>query len=289
MMRCEECFAAGQPADRIVEDRATGDSICTNCSLVLEAFHMDQGSEWLARPLPPSPDRGLRRVFDKLESVAGGEMHLPSTVLSLAKEMYQVIRTRVGYQDAMKAVCVYNACKVTCQEGVPRRKAEVCQAFGIGEPQFTRSARVFKDNMGDQPYSEDLYRPTRAVDLVARLCNFLGMRLRRADHQAVVRGVRAMEAHVKRTALLEGTTPKVVVTGLLYYALCVLGLAEEGAPNASRRKSKATQATQATKTCITRADVVLHTGVSVGTLTRVVATLYENRENLDGLVRRTQA
>ncbi|KAF9592783.1 hypothetical protein IFM89_017353 [Coptis chinensis] len=137
-------------------DHSAGDTVCSECGLVLEAHSIDETSEWRTfanesgdndpnRNRGSNPDRSLIMAFKSI-AVMSDRLNLVATIKSRvyimdiddilwytgflwdrANEIYKKVEDQKSIrgrnQDAILAACLYIACR---QEDKPRTVKEIC-------------------------------------------------------------------------------------------------------------------------------------------------------------------
>ncbi|GJM89640.1 hypothetical protein PR202_ga05848 [Eleusine coracana subsp. coracana] len=153
---CPDC----RRATEVILDHSTGDTICTECALVLEAHYIDEGSEWRnfaddgggedrdpsrakdgGAALPrmrivvgePDPESTLVEAFHGIADMAE-RLGLVATIRDRAKEVYKRMDEarqcpRGKKRDVFYAACLYVACR---NEGKPRTYKELATATCAG-------------------------------------------------------------------------------------------------------------------------------------------------------------
>ncbi|KAI3802212.1 hypothetical protein L1987_30342 [Smallanthus sonchifolius] len=120
---CSDC----RKSTEVVFDHSAGDTVCSECGLVLESHSIDETSEW--------------RTF-------ANELGLVATIKDRANEIFKKVEdqksSRGRNQDAILAACLYIACR---QEDKPRTLKEICSvANGATKKEIGRAKNILSNN-----------------------------------------------------------------------------------------------------------------------------------------------
>ncbi|CAA6661756.1 unnamed protein product [Spirodela intermedia] len=185
---CQECKAFTQT----VLDRSTGDTVCTECALVVDHHYVDLTSEW--RVFADDTDGEDKvRVGGASNPLLGDEGGLAPTLISKtngkptlfstlgllfriqhrAQEIYKNLKDRksiVGKpQTAVLAACLFVACRL---EHAPRTVNEIFSvANGATKKKIGQAINIIEAEMG----STLEMGTARAGDFMRRFCSHLGM------------------------------------------------------------------------------------------------------------------
>ncbi|EEE64578.1 hypothetical protein OsJ_19430 [Oryza sativa Japonica Group] len=215
---CPDC----RRATAVVLDHTTGDTICTECALVLDARYIDETSEWRTFANDgASDDRDPNRVGDRadpfLPDHVGGttiayssappkgiadmadRLGLVATIRDRAKEVFKKLGEaptkglpRGRNRDAVYAACLFIACR---NEGMPRTYKELASVTAEGaaaKKEIGRLTTLIKKHLGDQGEGRAMdIGVVRSTDYLRRFCSRLG--LGHQDVRAAGDAVRRLE------------------------------------------------------------------------------------------------
>jgi len=165
-------------------------------------------------------DRSLLKVYQDIQRVGDDTMHLPSTVLDSAKELYKDIKeakvTRGENHKALVACCVYYACKLNrCK----REKYEVSDAFAVDRSTFTQACKTFQDLVRDKPYYATFFETKESSDrgIIFRTLSALPI----SDDRTVWKFVSRVETAYERVrthgdGVLDSKTPHSIICALAF-------------------------------------------------------------------------
>uniref|UniRef100_I1N8Y6 TFIIB-type domain-containing protein n=1 Tax=Glycine max TaxID=3847 RepID=I1N8Y6_SOYBN len=187
---CSDC----KRQTEVVFDHSAGDTVCSECGLVLESHSIDETSEWRTfanesgdnDPVrvggPTNPlltDGGLSTVIAK---PSGGSseflsLGLVATIKDRANEIYKRVEdqksSRGRNQDALLAACLYIACR---QEDKPRTVKEICSvANGATKKEIGRAKEYIVKQLGLEQGQSVEMGTIHAGDFMRRFCSNLGM------------------------------------------------------------------------------------------------------------------
>ncbi|KAK6127386.1 hypothetical protein DH2020_038868 [Rehmannia glutinosa] len=193
---CSDC----KRNTEVVFDHAAGDTVCSECGLVLEARSIDETSEWrtfaddsgdhdpnrVGGPVNPLlGDAALSTVISRGANGSSADPSLARlqnrggdrTGLLIASEIYKRLEdqkcTRGRNLEALVAACIYIACR---QEGKPRTVKEICSIVAGATKKEIGRAKEFivkqlKVEMGESMEMGTIH----AGDYLRRFCSNLGM------------------------------------------------------------------------------------------------------------------
>jgi transcription initiation factor TFIIIB Brf1 subunit/transcription initiation factor TFIIB len=244
----------GQPD--LVTDTASGDVICRNCGVVVEAhifdehmeFYSDHAGpragppdrdEWLVSPSPilldklprrtramgnADPHTSVRELFKIVESLSRGySAEVQDLAKLLCRDLAQARPIRSDCRPLYAVGALYLAAKMH-GHGVGRSKKEVAEEFrhvGVTERGLTSAAKLFKDTLRHAHYATRLLGGLDADDLINRCVD-------RLDIDETQRKAVKRQAHAVARAIpprkVEGKTPCSVCCGVVSLALQHLGI-----------------------------------------------------------------
>lgn len=237
----------------LVTDVASGDVVCRQCGVVVEAHIFDERLEsygeeagprvsagrdaWLLPAQPvvlEAPRRRLRSNDDphastrELFTMADwmGRTYsrdVRDTAKLLCRDLVAVRPLRGDARHVHIAAALYLATRMHGR-GVGRSKREVAAQFGdagITERGLTAAVRTFKDVLHAAPYSSQLCADLDASDLINRAVDRL--QLDAARRNAVKKAAHALAALVPAREV-EGKTPNSVCSGVVACALQQVGV-----------------------------------------------------------------
>ncbi|KHN07351.1 Transcription initiation factor IIB-2 [Glycine soja] len=204
---CSDC----KRQTEVVFDHSAGDTVCSECGLVLESHSIDETSEWrtfanesgdndpvrvggptnpllvIAKPNGGSgeflsssvgrcPDRGLIVAFKTIATMSD-RLGLVATIKDRANEIYKRVEdqksSRGRNQDALLAACLYIACR---QEDKPRTVKEICSvANGATKKEIGRAKEYIVKQLGLEQGQSVEIGTIHAGDFMRRFCSNLGM------------------------------------------------------------------------------------------------------------------
>ncbi|KAH1194653.1 Transcription initiation factor IIB-2 [Glycine max] len=203
---CSDC----KRQTEVVFDHSAGDTVCSECGLVLESHSIDETSEWRTfanesgdnDPVrvggPTNPlltDGGLSTVIAK---PSGGSSEFlssslgrwqsrgsnPDRGLIVAFKTIATMSDRIGLMryinelkirslDALLAACLYIACR---QEDKPRTVKEICSvANGATKKEIGRAKEYIVKQLGLEQGQSVEMGTIHAGDFMRRFCSNLGM------------------------------------------------------------------------------------------------------------------
>ncbi|KAK4378011.1 hypothetical protein RND71_004307 [Anisodus tanguticus] len=201
---CSDC----KRNTEVVFDHAAGDTVCSECGLVLESRSIDETSEWrtfadesggddpnrVGGPVNPLlADAGLSTVISKGPNGSNGDGSLarlqnrggdPDRAIDRASEIYKRLEdqkcTRGRNLDALVAACIYIACR---QDSKPRTVKEICSiANGASKKEIGRAkefiVKQLKVEMGESMEMGTIHAGDYLVselNIERRFCSNLGM------------------------------------------------------------------------------------------------------------------
>ncbi|XBJ26432.1 hypothetical protein VPH35_003851 [Triticum aestivum] len=204
---CPEC----RRATEVVLDHGTGDTICTECALVLDAHYIDEGSEWrnfaddgggddrdpsrvgtsgdpfLNTSSPPMsvPDAGVaseNTLVDGFRGIAdmADRLGLVATIRDLAKETFKKLDEAKGCprgrkRDSVYAACLYIACR---NLGMPRTYKELASVTAGGvaaKKDVGKMTTHIKKLLGEEDGQVMDIGVVSATDYLRRFCSRLGL------------------------------------------------------------------------------------------------------------------
>lgn len=241
MATCGNCDSAD-----LVHCAADGDIVCRECGAVVEGHTIDESGErvydesdsrvgapgdatataglHIRGALPrrfhrldvPYSERCMQQVFSDISRVCSTQLRLTPNIVDSAKELYKDIKdkriSRGSVHKALVAASVYFACKLQKQEGVSRRKLEICNAFAVEERSFSNACKLVKDLLSDKAYHKGLFETMDSNDLIVRAADGFGYP--RERKYALIKAVRALDDRVRAAGVLHGKHPSSVVAAL---------------------------------------------------------------------------
>lgn len=224
---CPECRGKN-----VATDSFTGSVLCIDCGRVIETFSMifdhaaaaeenDIGTVITGhlqryQQHMDYRQKALHAVFADMSKTCG-EMRLPETVISLAKEMYGDLKeariSRGAVHKALIAACVYYACKAQRQEGLSRTRATIAAAFDVDEKTMSVACKLFRDVTKDKPYHAACFDTMHTTDLVHRVMS--SFQFERDTRMRVMRSVRNLDDAVRASGVLDGKSPCSVLAAIL--------------------------------------------------------------------------
>lgn len=242
----------------LVTDAASGDVVCRQCGVVVEAHIFDEHLEhytdkagpragppdsWLL-PAPPTmfgplhqhhhhhryatsnvdPHTSTREIFAVIEGMAHKfTADVQDTAKLLCRDLLAAKTVRADMRHLYAACALYLASKMH-GNGIGRSKKEIAEEFaslGVTERGLTAIAKVFKDTLYGAQYATQLFRGLEAADLINRSVERL-----RLDHP-MQRAVKKL-AHDLMERLspreTEGKNPCSICSGVVSCALAQLGM-----------------------------------------------------------------
>ena len=236
-LTCPEC-----PSSYVIEDRQSGDAVCTGCGLVLEAHAWDSSCLPTGDPMQTvlasqtignCPRRLLYASGDSSRArstIAGtcdlrsasADLGLPSGVADLAARSWESIcdehTCRGDVRDAVRAACIYYACKLF---GVPRTKGQLRRACHVTPDLLQRALKLYR-HVIRPPLADDVLMssPTESKDLLAAVVQATVPHLVPSKLQRrVTAQARMADDDISKTGVLEGKTPRVRATAAVGLAL----------------------------------------------------------------------
>lgn len=233
----------------LVTDTASGDVVCRQCGVVVEAHIFDEHLEyytekagpragpaesWLL-PLQPivvermphrrrvlsnaDPHASTRELFVVVGSLGRAfSRDVQDTAKLLCRDLAAVRTVRSDVRGLYAASALYLATKMHGR-GVGRSKKEMAtefRALGVTEKGITVTAKLFKDTLHAAPYASKLFSSLDASDLINRCVDRLDLD---ADARKAVKKAAHELADKVPARAAEGKTPCSVCSGVV---LCVL-------------------------------------------------------------------
>ncbi|KAL6287754.1 hypothetical protein ACE6H2_012144 [Prunus campanulata] len=184
---CSDCKAYTE----VVLDHRSGDTICTECGLVLEerarsdrltdngvlTVNISNDNKKAVSCVLPrlhktlqNPDKSLHIAFESL-GVMADQLALVATIRDHAKELYKKVDNRKFCRgrncDAIMAACLFLACQ---EKGFPRTLKEIVTvANGASRKEINRMKELLKKIL------EVDSKTTNVGDLSRRCCSRIGM------------------------------------------------------------------------------------------------------------------
>ncbi|KAK1298662.1 Transcription initiation factor IIB [Acorus calamus] len=194
-------------------DHASGDTVCLECGLVLEAHTIDEKSEWRTFA-DESGDHDPNRVGARTNplladaplttSIPGGRLGLVGTIKDRACEIYKRVEDRKSLkgknQVAVVAACLYIACR---QEDRPCTFKEICSvANGATMKEFGQAKSYIEKQLKMEMGQSLEMGAIHAGDFLRRFCSHLGMSNKevKAAQEAVQK---SEELDISKSALKE--------------------------------------------------------------------------------------
>lgn len=232
------------PPERRVNDRATGDQICTECGRVLEAFAFDmpvdscdaayESSRTIACPLKDGnalDDRiahKVRRVFDLVKMMAHAMkfsdrvIEMAGTLLTAACARGYVVRDGAMHNAAASAL--YYACKL---EDVDRAEVEIAVNCGVTMKHLTISNKRFRRALALTTLGARVCAPANPLRLIPRFVEALcadptPIVVRSHKHRLRTRS-EDIGGHAIRSGALEGKSPECCCIAFIFRAMLDLG------------------------------------------------------------------
>ncbi|GMH18701.1 hypothetical protein Nepgr_020542 [Nepenthes gracilis] len=264
---CTDC----KRSTEVVFDHSAGDTVCSECGLVLESHSIDETSEWRTfanesndnDPVRPNgttgdflssslgrwqnrgsnPDRSLLLAFKTIATMAD-RLGLVSTIKDRANEIYKKVEdqksSRGRNQDAILAACLYIACR---QEDKPRTVKEICSvANGASKKEIGRAKEYIVKQLEVEMGQSVEMGTIHAGDFLRRFCSNLGM-----NNQAV----KAAQEAVQRSEEIDIRRSPISIAAAVIYI--ITQLSEEKKP---------------------LRDISIATGVAEGTIRNAYKDLY---------------
>lgn len=249
---CCDCCDCG--VRDVVTDASSGDVVCRQCGVVMEAHifdeHLEYYSEqagaragpaesWLLPAQPIVVDRvphrrrvlsnadphaSTRQLFVVVDSMSRGfSRDVQDTAKLLCRDLLAVRVVRCDARCLHAASALYLAAKMHGQ-GVGRSKKEIAAqyaALGVTERGITVTAKLFKDALHSAPYAAQLFAGLDATDLINRCVDRLDLAV--ATRKEVKKAAHALAEDVPARAV-EGKTPSSVCSGVVACVLQRLGV-----------------------------------------------------------------
>nr|VDC80333.1 unnamed protein product [Brassica rapa] len=241
---CTDC----KRETELVVDHSAGDTLCSECGLVLESHSIDETSEWrtfanessnsdpnrVGGPTNPLlADSALTTVIAKTNGSSGDflsnslgstyslndscfhRLGLVGTIKDRANEIFKRLEdqksTRGRNQDALLAACLYISCR---QEDKPRTIKEICSvANGATKKEIGRAKDFIVKTLGLETGHSVELGAIHAGDFMKRFCSNLGM-----SHQAV----RAAEEAVKKSEEFDIRRSPISIAAVVIYIITQL-------------------------------------------------------------------
>lgn len=237
-----------------VTDAASGDVVCRQCGVVVEAHIFDERLEfysedagpragpqecWLLPPRPIVLDRvpHRRRALSDVDAhssvrqlfaVVDGQGHrfsgdVRETAKMLCRDFAATRTVKEDSRPLFAAAALYLATKMH-GNGVGRSKKEIASDFaqlGVTENALTVTSKLFKDVLHGAPYAADLMKGLEASDLIFRSVDRLDV-----DH-ATRQQLKTLALNIMEQVPLtrvEGKTPSSVRSGVVSCAVKKMGL-----------------------------------------------------------------
>lgn len=235
-----------------VTDAASGDVVCRQCGVVVEAHIFDEHLEYYSEkagprasthdswllPAPPTridkmprcamwttdPHASAREMFAVIDNMGHYfSTDVQDTAKLLCRDLLASKSVRVDSRHVHAACALYLASKMH-GGGIGRSKKEIAAQFadvGVTERGLTATAKLFKDTLCTARYADQLFRGLDAGDLINRSVDRLG--LEAAQSRTVKKRARdLMDALPPRD--MEGKNPCSVCSGVVSCALAQLGV-----------------------------------------------------------------
>lgn len=219
---CTECLCC-----EVVEDRTSGDSVCTGCGLVLESQAWDVSlavthgavmkDTLVSQVVVDCPKSFVQAAGDssKLRAAvhsqcevakAAATLRLPCNIAEAAADALQRITAkhviRGQARTGLAAACLYYQCKLA---EVPRSKETIAAGCGLSVEAFRKSARLYVRE--ERAQARWLERATESKDILGdclvRLCDLVPEPLQRR----VAARARVADDTISELGVLEGRTP----------------------------------------------------------------------------------
>ena len=229
---CKECGSLD-----LVDDRQSGDCICTGCGLVIED-HAWESYNTSAEPLVECstrqviancPRRFLQAGRDRrtnqdtahLRKVAG-DLGLTDGIVSSAIAAWEQITAkhtcRGEVRVGLAAACVFFSCKLS---GFPRSKQLVATAYGLSPASLKKAMKVYTDCM--EPSRRDVLLMCSSTDSKDVMSSCVSMAVGDLVPFDLERNflaeARKIDAAVHGSGVLEGKTPHVVAAACVSIAM----------------------------------------------------------------------
>ncbi|CAN6332213.1 unnamed protein product [Urochloa humidicola] len=178
LLYCPDCHRATE----VVLDHSSGDTICTECALVLDAHYVDEGSEW--RNFADDgggEDRDPSRVGGPNDPFLSNAPLVTRIAFSSGPQKAHAADEacpRGKKRDVFYAACLYVACR---NDGKPRTYKElatVTRAGASAKKEIGRMTTLIKKVLGEEAGGQQVLLDigvVRAADYLRRFCSRLGM------------------------------------------------------------------------------------------------------------------
>lgn len=239
--------------DYLVTDVASGDVVCQQCGVVVEAHIFDEHLEhygatgpragppdsWLlpAQPIVVDNVPHRRRVLQNADPHAatrqlflvvdimgyGFTTHVQDTAKMLCRDLVAQRTVRCDTRCLVAACALYLATKMH-GNGIGRSKREIAAQFrdrGVTERGLTLTSKLFKDALSGTSYAATLFKTLDAADLINRCADRLG--IDDDVRKAVKKHAHEMAARVP-VREVEGKTPSSICSGIVACVLVQLGI-----------------------------------------------------------------
>lgn len=164
-------------------------------------------------------ERALYHAFNFISRVMEDRLHLPKSVVDIAKTMYKDMKekriSRGLIHKALTAACVYFACKV--HGNIKMTKQEVSVAFEVTTTKLNKACKIFRDLTKDQPYFRSMFDEIEISEIVVRMTAKLPWR-QEVDQWNVIKVVRAMDKLIKHYGSLDNKHINSIIAALVYTA-----------------------------------------------------------------------
>lgn len=162
-------------------------------------------------------ERALYAVFRDMTTVCETALHLPSSIIFQAKEMYKDVKearlSRGSVHKAVIAACVYYACKVQPSHATARSKMDVAHVFNVTEKSMSAACKIFREATRGKPYHAAMHATLQSRDMVQNvIASFTfpkDVRIR------VTRTVWIVDDQIRNSGVLDGKSPNSVMAAVL--------------------------------------------------------------------------
>lgn len=238
-------------------DCHSGDTLCTQCAVIVESHMLDQSPEWYgdtnaranlpgrydeylgpqlgttlgggvkkryAEPDPHSQKRaGLKEIerlmglmkFDSDHLFCQSAKMIFSDYADARKQQSRTVR--INEMTLVAAGALYFGYKSHQQVGSSRGVAEICEECGVRMNDLTGVLKDYKNLLTDKPYHKTLFVTVVPEDLLIRTVDKIEFENVAVKNQVLKRS-REMFETIRQQSLLEGRTPKTVLSAVLFRA-----------------------------------------------------------------------
>lgn len=261
----------------LIHDSRSGDTVCTSCAKVVEAFAFDERPEWFddqaARAGPihrldaflgitsststfiprytkyqaPDPHKTLKLGLKEVERFAAFLRYDPDAQICLqAKQVYTdfaTARKKKGCcirenQRSLAAACsLYFGCKLV---GGARTISEIAAVLSLPNEQCIDMSKMIRNELVDTPYHDAMCTAVQPRDMLFRALQVLEFKDSSLKRD-ILKLCHTLFEGIEQQHALEGRRPETVCAAVLYRAC-----ARNGMPEARSQILKACDITSAT-------------------------------------------